>query len=213
MRLRELQAPIRFARHNDPSFCIEALGRLPEVTRDLSPDQHDDLLALISELHARTLRRRKAKRRRRAAGVVRPAPVSRSFNAKRTPPATPRPPQKELTRIDIPSGASVLQSAVNSSLPDDLPSVEQVVRMTQPPRSRPDAKVALYDFFVNQCGLEKNDAEVRVGKIVNHILGLKVAVIEQPRSRTDERKGSEAVRKAVSRRRTSDKSRRNSRKS
>jgi hypothetical protein len=203
MRLRELQAPVRLARHNDARFCIEALARLPDVTHDLSPDQLDDLFALVSELHARGTaasksEEKEASRWRREAGP-RISRLQRKLDASRNAEADLR---KQLTRIDI--DASALQSAVHSSLSDDLPSLREVVGMTQPLRWRPDAKVALFDFFVGQCGVGKDDAEVRVGKIVNLVFDSNISVIEQPTSRSDERRGSEAVRKAVERKRASE---------
>jgi len=200
-RLRELQTPIRLLRHTDANFCIESMAQLPEMTHDLSPDQRDDLLSLVAELHARgtaaSVKEEKEANRWRRDAAVRLKKLRGKVEATRK---TFGDLEKALTRADVPASTlgSVLQSVTLASRSDDLPSSDEAIRMTQPPRSRPNPKVALYNFFVER-GVRKDDAAGRAGKIVNLVLKSNVAVVEQPRPRSDDRRGSEAVRKAVER--------------
>jgi hypothetical protein len=111
-----------------------------------------------------------------------------------------------LAKLDVPIGTpirEILSRAVTVLDSAGLNEAEDLIAFIRKTEPAEDGMLALYDFFVSDCRLKKNEAEVRVAKIGNQLWDWNVAVIETPRRLTDERKGCEAVRKAVERKKPS----------
>lgn len=84
--------------------------------------------------------------------------------------------------------------------PSALDEAKDIVSSLKATEPSEDAMLRLYDFFVQQCKLERSEAQIRVAKIGNHFWDWDLPVIEKPKRLRDERKGCEAIRKAVERR-------------
>jgi len=185
---------------------LETLG----VLGGLTAEQRDRLVQLIGQCwnveqvvdwtaeHTRKRKRWEASRDRRARKVVRKATAAvsaiedfRRYVKKieiKWPPALDEPLVTAIQFLD--------PQAIEASI-DQL----KVAPPLQPTRTRTDVMRDLYDFFVLECRLgDKGDATFRVGSIGNFYWDWDLPIIDEPKPKSDERKGCEAVRKAVERR-------------
>jgi hypothetical protein len=108
-----------------------------------------------------------------------------------------------LGQLDVPISRTVndaLDSAVAALDPSQLENASRVIALLDPSSTtRPQAMVALYEYFVSVCKLPRDEAQVRTGEIGNYLWDWNVTVIKKPKARSDQRKGCEAVRKAIPR--------------
>jgi hypothetical protein len=190
--------------HEGPNAYMNSLATLG-VAKDLSPAHHLELSALVARFYAegncvKWLEPQKRERRvwaRQGHGRVRKVrkkmkDAGRAINAVRA----------YLKQIDIAVDQTIDKvldrsvAVLDSSMLETAYGVISSLKTTDPHEG---TMVALFDFFVNECGLHKNEAEVRVGKIGNYFWEWKVSVIEHYSGRGENWKGCPAVRQAVAR--------------
>jgi hypothetical protein len=114
---------------------------------------------------------------------------------------------KELSRFGLLAGTTAVEKLRATLILLDVGPLRDAEELTKPARSkRPSRPVipALYDFFERDCGLKRDEAEIRVAKIGNRLWDWNYAIVEDVTQRSDTRKGCEAVRLQVRRHRRRD---------
>ena len=206
--VRDLKTMLTFLRDEGPDQFLSSLRRLG-VLHDLSEAQQRTLSALVTEFYARAdcIKDMAPMRRNRKAWAKDGASRIRTLKnkmaaARRTIEAV----RSHLKRIGVTTGRGVdgaLRQALAVLEPASLHEAAAVVSSLETNESSERAAVKLYDFFV-ECGLPKNEAIVRVGKIGNYLWNWDYPVTECY-SGGEKWKGCEAVRKIVARhKRTTD---------
>jgi hypothetical protein len=205
-KLREVAELLTFLRDSEgPDAYMDYMDQLG-VAKGLSPDHHLKLSALVAGFYAegncvKWLEPQKRERRLWAReGLRRIKKLRVKMHQARTAVNAVR---DYLTKIDVPIGAHIRDtfsraaSALDSAGLAQAETLIDSMKRTEPAE---DAMVTLYDFFVSDCRLKKNEAEVRVGKIGNQLWDWNVDITERYPGEGENWKGCPAVRKAVARR-------------
>ena len=207
--LRELKTMLSFLRDEGPDSSLASLASLG-VLQGLSDAQQRRLSALVTEFYAQgdavkwLIPQRQQRRAWAKSGPRHLRMLKKKMVVAQTAMKAVR---DHLKKIGVPAGRS-LDSALSQALavfdPISLREPEAVVSSLAETEPSEDAVSALYDFFVLECRLRRNEAEVRVGNIGNYFWDWNYPVT--PRYGDGEKwKGCEAVRKIVARRkRTTD---------
>jgi hypothetical protein len=201
-KLQELREGLSFL-EEEPTHYLSTLRRLG-VVAGLSYEQAVSLSSTIGQLYkqgdsVRWLEPHKCERRRWAReGSVRIRKLSSKLDAARSAILAV---QEYSEQSDVPLSKLVVDAldlAMSVLDPSELARAQSLVSTFEPePQDR--AMLTLYDFLL-ECGVQRADAEVRVAKIGNQLWDWDVAFVIQPKPLSDERRGSEAVRKAIARR-------------
>jgi hypothetical protein len=212
--LRELKTMLTFLRDEGPDSSRGSLASLG-VLQGLSDARQRRLSALVTEFYAQgdAVKWLAPQRRQRQAwandGPRRLRILKKKMVAAQSAMKAVR---DHLKKVGVLAGGRLdgpLSQALAVFDPTSLHEAEGVVSSLAKTEPSQGAILALYDFFVSQCGLQKNEAEVRVGKIGNYFWDWNVAVTEHyERHRgpvltsrgAESLKGCDAVHQAIRRR-------------
>lgn len=211
--VRELKTLLAPVRDEGPDSFLVALTKIG-VLQDLSTTQQRQLSALVTEFSAQGHRVKwlaRQQRQRRAWAKEGPRRLQNLKNKMAKARTAIQAVRNYLENVEVITGSTVndaLDRAVailDSAALQEAAAVVSSLETTEPSE---DAILALYDFLASECGLKKNEAQVRVGKIGNSYWDWNVALAERYSGRGESWKGCAAVRKAVARRkRTTDRPR------
>jgi hypothetical protein len=205
-KLRVLSEGLTFLRDSEgPDTYILTLKRLG-VTKGFPYDEARRLSSLVGRLYAAgdTVKWLEPQKRERRVWLRDGNARIRTLRSKMTKAQVAiRSVRAHLNKISVPlEGATehafdYLDNALEPLSPHDAEPLLSVMKATEPDGQ---AIGALFDFFTNEWSLPKDEAEIRTAQIGNHLWGWNFTVIERLKPKSDLRRGCEAVRKAVDRR-------------